>query len=129
VFWQQVTKKTLKKNGEGGGWGTSGVCKVMLSYFTLDSFLLWELGHPTRIMSGSSTLRGELGASHLWFVCMAPLRLGGLRGKKSTPSIGLGGTGEVSTISKKSEEDRHGARRIASRRRHQQANISYGNPV
>jgi hypothetical protein len=24
----------------------------------------------------------------LWLVCMAPLRLGGLRGKKSTPSIG-----------------------------------------
>jgi hypothetical protein len=24
----------------------------------------------------------------LWFVCVAPLRLGGLRGKKSTPSVG-----------------------------------------
>ena len=29
---------------------------------------------------------------------MAPLRLGGLRGKQSTPSIWLGGTGELSTV-------------------------------
>jgi hypothetical protein len=29
----------------------------------------------------------------LW-LCVAPLRLGGLRGKKSTPSVWLGGTGE-----------------------------------
>jgi hypothetical protein len=28
----------------------------------------------------------------LW-LCVAPLRLGGLRGKKSTPSVWLGGTG------------------------------------
>jgi hypothetical protein len=30
----------------------------------------------------------------LW-LCVAPLRLGGLRGKKSTPSVWLGGTGEL----------------------------------
>jgi hypothetical protein len=29
---------------------------------------------------------------------VAPLRLGGLRGKQSTPSDWLGGTGEVSTV-------------------------------
>ena len=29
---------------------------------------------------------------------MAPLQLGGLRGKQSTPSVWLGGTGEPSTV-------------------------------
>jgi hypothetical protein len=38
---------------------------------------------------------------------VAPLRLGGLRGKQSTPSDWLGGTGEVSTVGK---WERHGAR-------------------
>jgi hypothetical protein len=37
--------------------------------------------------------------------CVAPLRLRGLRGKQSTPSDWLGGTGEVSTVGK---QDRHG---------------------
>jgi hypothetical protein len=37
---------------------------------------------------------------------VAPLRLRGLRGKKSTPSIWLGGTGVVSTVG---QEERHGA--------------------
>ena len=45
-------------------------------------------GYPTRIESGSLTLRGEMGASFLWFVGMTPLWLGGLKGKESTPSIG-----------------------------------------
>jgi len=31
-------------------------------------------------------------------LCVAPLRLGGLRGKQSTPSVWLGGTGVVSTV-------------------------------
>ena len=31
---------------------------------------------------------------------MAPLRLGGLRGKKSTPSVWLGGTGELVAVGK-----------------------------
>jgi hypothetical protein len=35
---------------------------------------------------------------------VAPLRLGGLRGKKSTPSNWLGGTGEVSMVG---ERERH----------------------
>jgi hypothetical protein len=38
---------------------------------------------------------------------VAPLRLGGLRGKQSTPSDWLGGTGEVSTVG---ERERHGER-------------------
>jgi hypothetical protein len=41
---------------------------------------------------------------------VAPLRLGGLRGKQSTPSDWLGGTGEVSTVG---ERERHGARDTA----------------
>jgi hypothetical protein len=43
---------------------------------------------------------------------VAPLRLGGLRGKQSTPSDWLGGTGEVSTVG---ERERHGARGRHSR--------------
>jgi hypothetical protein len=37
---------------------------------------------------------------------VAPLRLGGLRGKQSTPSDWLGGTGELSTVGK---QERPGA--------------------
>jgi hypothetical protein len=42
---------------------------------------------------------------------VAPLRLGGLRGKQSTPSDWLGGTGEVSTVGERSgtEQERQGA--------------------
>jgi hypothetical protein len=32
---------------------------------------------------------------------VAPLRLGGLRGKQSTPSVWLGGTGEFSAVGKR----------------------------
>jgi hypothetical protein len=39
----------------------------------------------------------------LW-LCVAPLRLGGLRGKKSTPSIWLGGTGEFVAVGKQEQE-------------------------
>jgi hypothetical protein len=35
---------------------------------------------------------------------VAPLRLGGLRGKKSTPSVWLGGTGELSDVGKQEQE-------------------------
>jgi hypothetical protein len=35
---------------------------------------------------------------------VAPLRLGGLRGKKSTPSIWLGGTGELVEVGKQEPE-------------------------
>jgi hypothetical protein len=48
-----------------------------------------RVGIPSLRESGGSTLRGKLGARGFFgFVCVAPLRLGGLRGKKSTPSIG-----------------------------------------
>jgi hypothetical protein len=39
----------------------------------------------------------------LW-LCVAPLRVGGLRGKKSTPSIWLGGTGELVAVGKQEQE-------------------------
>jgi hypothetical protein len=39
----------------------------------------------------------------LW-LCVAPLRLGGLRGKKSTPSVWLGGTGELMEVGKQELE-------------------------
>jgi hypothetical protein len=46
---------------------------------------------------------GKLGI--LSGLCVAPLWLGGLRGKQSTPSIWLGGTGVVAMVGK---QDRHG---------------------
>ena len=39
----------------------------------------------------------------LW-LCVAPLRLGGLRGKKSTPRVWLGGTGEFVVVGKQEQE-------------------------
>jgi hypothetical protein len=36
--------------------------------------------------------------------CVAPLRLGGLRGKQSTPSVWLGGTGEPSEVGKRERQ-------------------------
>jgi hypothetical protein len=41
----------------------------------------------------------------LW-LCVAPLRLGGLRGKKSTPSVWLGGTGGFFAVGKQEREQR-----------------------
>jgi hypothetical protein len=46
----------------------------------------------------------------LW-LCVAPLRLGGLRGKKSTPSVWLGGTGELIEVGKQ-VQGRQGVRDI-----------------
>jgi hypothetical protein len=46
---------------------------------------------------------------------VAPLRLGGLRGKQSTPSVWLGGTGELSAVGERErqgERTRHGARDV-----------------
>ena len=37
----------------------------------------------------------------LFGLCVAPLRLGGLRGKQSTLSVWLGGTGVVSMVDKR----------------------------
>jgi hypothetical protein len=64
----------------------------------------------------------------LW-LCVAPLRLGGLRGKKSTPSVWLGGTGESSTVG--TERERHGAGAARSgsgteRGRHRRTDLRQG---
>jgi hypothetical protein len=64
------------------------MCKVTLPDFILTEFFLWELGYPARITSGSSTLRGELGASILWYCVCGPFAAQGAQGKKSTPSVG-----------------------------------------
>jgi hypothetical protein len=50
----------------------------------------------------------------LW-LCVAPLRLGGLRGKKSTPSVWLGGTGELIEVGKQ-EQLGAGARSLEKER-------------
>jgi hypothetical protein len=42
---------------------------------------------------------GKLGI--LSGLCVAPLQLGGLRGKQSTPSVWLGGTSVVSMVGKR----------------------------
>jgi hypothetical protein len=62
----------------------------MLRYGNIDlTDLLVGVETPSSERSGSSALRGELGARrNLWIVCVAHLRLWGLRGKKSTPSVG-----------------------------------------
>jgi hypothetical protein len=49
--------------------------------------------------------------------CVAPLRLGGLRGKKSTPSVWLGGTGEHSAVGKRERRTRQGARVVVRGKR------------
>jgi hypothetical protein len=70
-------------------YGSRLVCvRLRCRNFILTEFLLWELGYPARVTSGSSTLRGDWELAFSGIVCVAPLQLGGLRGKKSTPSIG-----------------------------------------
>jgi hypothetical protein len=51
--------------------------------------------------------------------CVAPLRLGGRRGKQSTPRVWLGGTGEHSAVGKR---ERQGARDAA---RSCMSNVNY----
>jgi hypothetical protein len=46
---------------------------------------------------------------------VAPLRLGGLRGKQSTPSVWLGGTGELSTVGERERRGERDAARSAGR--------------
>jgi hypothetical protein len=61
----------------------------------------------------------------LW-LCVAPLRLGGLRGKKSTPSVWLGGTGELVAVGKQELEQReHQGARGTSSRTGEQAKVSF----
>jgi hypothetical protein len=46
---------------------------------------------------------------------VAPLRLGGLRGKKSTPSVWLGGTGEFFAVGKQEQERQEHRNRCGKR--------------
>jgi hypothetical protein len=46
---------------------------------------------------------------------VAPLRLGGRRGKQSTPRVWLGGTGERSTVGKRKRQGARDAARSAGR--------------
>jgi hypothetical protein len=62
--------------------------------------LLVGVGDFSADLSGSSALEASWEARLLSGLCVAPLRLGGLRGKQSTPSVWLGGTGESSTVGK-----------------------------
>ena len=59
----------------------------------------------------------------LW-LCVAPLRLGGLRGKKSTPSVWLGGTGELLRSASRSslEQEQLGVRSGGSKESLRKAN-------
>jgi hypothetical protein len=76
-----------KTNGVEGKWISLFLVLLCCQNF-LDCVLLVRVGIPSLRKSGSSSLRGKLGAIVFGFLCVAPLRLGGLRGKKSTPSIG-----------------------------------------
>ena len=48
--------------------------------------------------------------------CVAPLRLGGLRGKQSTPSVWLGCTDEPSVVGERKRQGARDAARSAGRR-------------
>jgi hypothetical protein len=51
---------------------TFGMHKVTLEKFYLDLIVLWELGYPAQIASGSLTLQGELGAIILRYCVCGP---------------------------------------------------------
>jgi hypothetical protein len=77
-----------KKNGVEGRWISLFLGKVMLPKwfwlcFTCES---WD----TKLVEGVKYLPCEeiLGSIVVGFFCVAPLRLGGLRKMKSTPSVG-----------------------------------------
>jgi hypothetical protein len=57
----------------------------MLLNFVLTELLLWELGYPDQVMSGSSTLRGDLGASCSLVLCVWPLCSSGGSGGRRVP--------------------------------------------
>ena len=49
------------------------------------NFLLWELGYPSRLTSGISTLRSELGDNILWYCVHGPFLAQGDRGEEEYP--------------------------------------------
>jgi hypothetical protein len=75
--------------GGDGSWIISCLRNVTLQKYSLDWLNLWELGHPSwwGVVDRPCEVSWEL-VEISGQECVAPLRLGGLRGKKSTPSIG-----------------------------------------
>ena len=60
---------------------------------------IWDFLNYIRVVAQPWRHAGKLGV--LSGLCVAPLQLGGLRGKQSTPSDWLGGTGVVLTVGEK----------------------------
>ena len=54
---------------------------------------------------------------------MAPLRLGGMRGKDSTPSVWLGGTSESSMVGKQEQERQEHKNHLLQAIRHRYVNL------
>jgi hypothetical protein len=64
----------------------TGMSKVMLAIISLTGFTCESWDTQLKKESGSSTLRGELGARFFWLcLCMAPLRLEGAKGEEEYP--------------------------------------------
>ena len=73
--------KLYKRKGGGGRKGSTITVTLRCQISDLTDLLV-GVGIPSSERSGSSILRGEMGARrNLWIVCVAPLWLGGLRGK------------------------------------------------
>jgi hypothetical protein len=53
--------------------------------FVLTKLIFWELGYPARVTSGSSTFRGELGASDSLVLCVCPFVARGAQGGEEYP--------------------------------------------
>ena len=49
------------------------------------TFLLWKLGYPSRLTSGISTLRGELGDNILWYCVHGSFLSQGDHGEEEYP--------------------------------------------
>jgi hypothetical protein len=65
--------------------GSSSVCVTLRCRNIYLTDLLVGVGIPSSERSGSSALRGELGArQNLWIVCVAPLR-SGAKGEEEYP--------------------------------------------
>ena len=58
---------------------------VTLLKFILTDFFLWELGYLAQVMSGSLSLRDELGAIILWYCVCGPFAARGAQGKVEYP--------------------------------------------
>jgi hypothetical protein len=73
------------------------------------------VGIPSSVKSGSLALQGEMGASEFYgLVCVAPLRLRGLKGKKSTHNVGWEVPVKSHRLTRKSSTERAGQQLRAS---------------